>query len=91
MGQVPRTLLPVAVGVAISPIPIVAVILMLITPRARSNGTGFLLLASGLAGACVGTGSAWKSSGVAINASGGRPSAPRVRHGTVTLGVKGWR
>lgn len=43
MGQTIGTLLPVAVGVAISPIPIVAVILMLITPRARANGIGFLL------------------------------------------------
>lgn len=33
--------LPAAVGVALSPIPIVAVILMLGTPRARSNGPAF--------------------------------------------------
>lgn len=32
-----------AVGVAISPIPMVGLILMLTTPRARSNGTAFLL------------------------------------------------
>jgi hypothetical protein len=31
-------LLPSAVGVALSPIPIIAVILILATPRARSNG-----------------------------------------------------
>jgi hypothetical protein len=31
--------LPSAVGVALSPVPIIAVILMLGTPRARSNGT----------------------------------------------------
>jgi hypothetical protein len=35
--------LPQAVGVAISPIPIIAVILMLFTPRARSNGIAFVL------------------------------------------------
>jgi threonine/homoserine/homoserine lactone efflux protein len=35
--------LPAAVGVAISPIPIVAVILMLGTPRARTNGPAFAL------------------------------------------------
>jgi threonine/homoserine/homoserine lactone efflux protein len=33
--------LPAAIGVALSPIPIVAVILMLGTPRARSNGPAF--------------------------------------------------
>jgi len=35
--------LPFAVGVAISPFPIVAVVLMLATPRARSNGPAYLL------------------------------------------------
>lgn len=34
-------LLPSAVGVALSPVPIIAVILMLATPRARSNGLAF--------------------------------------------------
>ena len=36
-------MLPYAVGVAISPIPIVAVILMLFSARARVNGPAFLL------------------------------------------------
>ncbi len=36
-------LLPSAVGVAISPIPIVAIVLMLATPRGRSNGLAFSL------------------------------------------------
>jgi threonine/homoserine/homoserine lactone efflux protein len=35
--------LPSAVGVALSPLPIIAVILMLGTPRARSNGPAFAL------------------------------------------------
>jgi hypothetical protein len=39
IGQV----LPFAVGVAISPMPIVAVVLMLVTPRARTNGPAFIL------------------------------------------------
>lgn len=43
MGGVIGELLPLALGVAISPIPIIAVILMLITPRARSNGLAFLV------------------------------------------------
>jgi threonine/homoserine/homoserine lactone efflux protein len=34
-------LLPAAVGVALSPVPIIAVILMLGTPKARSNGPAF--------------------------------------------------
>ena len=36
-------LLPSAVGVALSPIPIIAVILMLGTPKARSNGPAFAI------------------------------------------------
>lgn len=36
-------ILPQAVGVALSPLPIVAVILLLSTPRARSNGVSFLV------------------------------------------------
>ena len=47
MGPVVGDLLPLAVGVAISPVPIIAIILMLITPRARSNGVAFLVGWSG--------------------------------------------
>jgi len=36
-------LLPAAVGVALSPIPIIAVVLMLGTPRARATGPAFVL------------------------------------------------
>jgi len=36
-------LLPSAVGVALSPVPIVAIVLMLGTPRARTTGTAFAL------------------------------------------------
>jgi len=43
MGPVIGDFLPAAIGVAISPIPIIAVILMLFTPRARSNGPAFLV------------------------------------------------
>lgn len=39
LGQV----LPLAVGIAVSPLPIIAVILMLLSPRARTTGTGFLV------------------------------------------------
>lgn len=41
LSQAIGDLLPSAVGVALSPIPIIAVILMLATPRARSNGLAF--------------------------------------------------
>jgi hypothetical protein len=43
MGQAIGDILPFATGIAISPIPIVAVILMLISAKARSNGPAFLL------------------------------------------------
>jgi Sap, sulfolipid-1-addressing protein len=37
------SILPQAIGVAISPVPIIAVILMLFCQRTRSNGTAFLI------------------------------------------------
>jgi threonine/homoserine/homoserine lactone efflux protein len=43
MGQAIGDLLPSAVGVAFSPIPIIAVILMLGTPQARINGPAFAI------------------------------------------------
>src|SRR3954470_5115073 len=43
MGQAIGELLPSAVGVALSPVPIIAVILMLGTPRARTNGPAFAI------------------------------------------------
>ena len=42
MGQAIGEMLPLAIGIAISPLPIIAIILMLITPNARSNGLAFL-------------------------------------------------
>ena len=42
-GGVLGDLLPLAIGIAISPIPIVACILMLFTAKARLNGPAFLL------------------------------------------------
>jgi threonine/homoserine/homoserine lactone efflux protein len=43
MGQGISEVLPFAIGVAISPIPIIAVILMLFSSRAKVNGPVFLL------------------------------------------------
>jgi threonine/homoserine/homoserine lactone efflux protein len=43
LGQAIGTILPMAIGVAISVVPIIAIILMLITPKAKSNGPAFLI------------------------------------------------
>ncbi len=43
MGGVIGQLLPLAVGIAVSPLPIVAVVLMLATPRGRVNGPAFVV------------------------------------------------
>jgi len=43
MGQAISDILPLAIGVMISPVPIIAVILMLFSPRAKANGPSFLL------------------------------------------------
>ncbi|MFD4182867.1 GAP family protein, partial [Rhodococcus sp. NPDC058514] len=41
MGTAIGDILPLALGVAISPIPIIAAILMLLTPKAGSTATSF--------------------------------------------------
>ena len=43
MGEAIGAMLPVAIGVAISPVPIIAIVLVLGTPRARTNGPAFAL------------------------------------------------
>jgi threonine/homoserine/homoserine lactone efflux protein len=43
VGEAISEVLPFAVGVAVSPVPIIAVILMLFSSRARTNGPAFLL------------------------------------------------
>jgi threonine/homoserine/homoserine lactone efflux protein len=43
MGDAIGQVLPFAVGVAISPVPIIAVILMLVTANARVNGPAFIV------------------------------------------------
>ena len=42
MGGAIGEMLPLAIGIAISPLAIVAVILILTTPQARTNGLAFL-------------------------------------------------
>jgi threonine/homoserine/homoserine lactone efflux protein len=43
MGGVIGEILPLALGVAISPIPIIAAILMLLSPKAKATSVGFLI------------------------------------------------
>jgi threonine/homoserine/homoserine lactone efflux protein len=43
MGNAIGQVLPFGVGVALSPVPIIAVVLMLGTPRARANGPAFVV------------------------------------------------
>lgn len=43
MGAVIGDILPLALGIAISPIPIIAAILMLLSPKARGTSVGFLI------------------------------------------------
>ena len=53
MGEAIGQMLPYAVGVMVSPMPVVAMVLMLVTPQARANGIAFVLgwiLGIGLAG-----------------------------------------
>jgi threonine/homoserine/homoserine lactone efflux protein len=42
VGQAIAQVLPLAVGVALSPVPIIGIVLMLATPRARANGPAFV-------------------------------------------------
>ena len=56
MGQAIGDFLPSAVGVAISPLPIVAVVLMLVTERGRVNGPAFVVgwwIGLGIVGAVI--------------------------------------
>jgi threonine/homoserine/homoserine lactone efflux protein len=72
MGQVIGDLLPLAIGIAISPIPIIAVILMLLSRQAGKTSTGFLL--GWLAGIVVVTAVVLLLVGQAGNTSSGKPS-----------------
>ena len=73
MGQAIGGSLAFAVGIALSPIPIIAVVLMLTSDKARVNGPGFVLgwlVGLGIVGAIV----------LAIASRPGRASpVPRLR------------
>jgi threonine/homoserine/homoserine lactone efflux protein len=91
IGQV----LSLGVGVALSPVPIIAVVLMLATPRARSNGPAFVLgwvLGLGLLGTIV----LLVSSGADANAADGPATWVSVLELLlglllVAVAVKEWR
>ncbi len=72
MGTVIGDLLPLALGIAISPIPIIAVILMLLSREATRTSTGFLI--GWIAGVVVVTVLVLLLVGQAGNTSSGQPS-----------------
>jgi len=72
VGQAIGQSLPFAVGVAISPLPIIGVVLMLSTPRARATGPMFL--GGWIAGLAVLGTAVLLISGGASASSGGKPA-----------------
>lgn len=95
MGAVIGDLLPLAIGVAVSPIPIIAAILMLLAPRAGSTSVGFLI--GWLAGIVVATVAFVLIAGVADLGSTSQPSTigswVKIVLGglLVLLAVREWR
>jgi hypothetical protein len=93
MGRVVASLLPLAVVVAVSPVPIIAVVLMLLTPRAGGTSAGFLAgWIVGIAGVTVGflllAGTSPPSSG------GGTSDAAswvQLVHGVLLVALATWR
>jgi hypothetical protein len=83
MGQAIGGSLPLAVGIALSPVPIIAVVLMLTSRQAKFNGPAFVLgwlIGLGVVGAIVlavaGAGSASKSGAPATWGNGRRNCWP---------------
>jgi len=94
MASLIGDLLPLALGVAISPIPIIAIILMLITPKARSNGTAFLVGWSGAIAVEVAlVVIAFGAAGAGSSGSGSTNAAIRLVLGVLLLvmAVRQWR
>jgi threonine/homoserine/homoserine lactone efflux protein len=95
MGAVIGDLLPLAVGIAISPIPIIAVILMLLSRRATATSTGFLL--GWVVGIVLVTVVVLALVGQAGNTAGGEPSTPSsvlklvLGAGLILLAVRQWQ
>ena len=95
MGAVIGDLLPLAVGIAISPIPIIAVILMLLSRRATATSTGFLL--GWVVGIVLVTVVVLALVGQAGNTAGGEPSTLSsvlklvLGAGLILLAVRQWQ
>lgn len=95
MGQAIGDVLPLAIGVAISVVPIIALILMLITPKAKSNGIAFGV--GWLLGLCVvGFGGLALAASAGLSTSSGASdgaSGAKLLFGVVflLLAVKQWR
>ncbi|WP_431683510.1 GAP family protein [Kitasatospora sp. KL5] len=71
MGEAVGSMLTSAVGIAISPLPLIAVILMLGTPRGRTNGIAFT---AGWTGALAALVAAVVVAGSGLNPDEGRPT-----------------
>jgi len=84
MGQGISEVLTFAVGVAISPVPIIAVILMLFSQRARANGPMFLL--GWVIGLAVVSGVAYALSDAA-DASTNSTTSDAIAWGKIVFGV----
>jgi hypothetical protein len=85
-----------AVGVALSPIPIIACILVLFSPRARVNGPAYLLgCAIGMAATTTGAYLLSDASGTADGPAGGPTAGDALLLllgvGCIGLGVRQWR
>jgi threonine/homoserine/homoserine lactone efflux protein len=95
MGQAIGQSLSLAIGVAISPVPIIAVVLMLSTPRGRVTGTAFLVgWIVGLA--VLGTAVLLISSGADASSDGGPATWVSILKlvlgvALLLLAVKQWR
>jgi threonine/homoserine/homoserine lactone efflux protein len=95
MGAVIGDLLPLAIGIAISPIPIIAVILMLLSRRATATSTGFLL--GWVVGIVLVTVVVLALVGQAGNTAGGEPSTLSsvlklvLGAGLILLAVRQWQ
>jgi len=93
MGSVIGELLPLAIGIAVSPVPIIAVILMLFSPRAGSTSVGFMI--GWLLGIVIATGIFTAISGSLT--TGGAPSSTsswiKVALGLLlfSVGARQWR
>lgn len=94
MGSVIGAIMPLGVGVAISPVPIIAAILMLLSKRAGSSSVGFAV--GWLVGIVVATTIFLLLAGT-LGESGGQPSAAaawiQLALGVLLLGlgVRNWR